>query len=485
MKERYTLLVLSLLLVVMLYGITSVLGANNWSAPTLPFPDAENIVAPIDVGRSKQNREGKIIFETASPVATISLDIATENLKIGNASSSDFFTPYTSDGPKFRSDTPITISADGYGLVLPNIANPDGDPDIKVSGNLIFDSVAKKLKLFVNGAWKAIEGAESLWTKDAGGDISYTNGPVTVNSADLVVTGDIKINEPKTKIFYYFPAYSAIPTYISDNQFPMPNGAWPNELMKLNVSLKSEGNSINPDLFNRLPCDVSELTFDCLSTNGMSAFFASESDPDEAVDIAFFDSSKSSTLVTGFYTMKYTKYLHEYDYVYDKGVQFDNRLICGSGSCLPRYFCDTTFSGNNFSNKYECNLGSNNRFPAPPPISGWPNEIYDWWKGTYFIADKFIRIPLTREQMGFEKVISFPTNNVFHSGIFVAESGDNNTKSGTQTLGKYSFCALTRVGLQGYTRGSCDVYYDVDDSNWKLKYEASHNSGMSCKASCF
>ncbi|MFA5870646.1 MAG: hypothetical protein WC842_02010 [Candidatus Paceibacterota bacterium] len=480
MKERYTFLVLSLLLVVMLYGITSVLGASNWTAPTSSFPSAGSIKAPIDVGAVEQKREGIITFETSSPVATTSLDIAKRDLLIGDASSSNYFSPYTDMGPKFRSDTPITINANGYGLVLPNIANPDGDPDTKVSGNLIFDSAAKKLKLFVNDAWKTIEGGGSFWTKENDGGISYSSGPVTINNADVVVKGDIKINEPSPKVFYYFPAYNSTGTYYISN----------NPILKRDESRYSYiytplGDPINPSDYNRLPCDKDEKILDCLSSNNINSFLASAVDQSEKVDIAWFDQAKNtSILASGYYAMKYIKYPYGYNYLVSEDTN-----VSLSSSIKPRYFCDV-------DDLYECDpLVTGSTIPAPPPESGWPPRVYDWGKfssATYTGGEKFVktrrifnRTLLTREQMeGLERqAISF-TPSYSSLKVSISAPAYNVGANATEVLGNYSFCALGRVWSGGFTRGYCDVRYDDAASTWKVDYGAWVNS-IECTVNCF
>lgn len=481
MKERYTLLVLSLLLVVMLYGITGVLGASNWTAPTRTFPDEGSVMAPIDVGRIEQKREGKITFETSSNIATTSLDISKLDLLIGDASNSNFFSPYTEDGPKFRSDTPITINANGFGLVLPNIVNPDGNADAKVSGNLIFDSTTKKLKLFVNDMWKTIDGAGSLWTKDGNGNI-YTSGPVMISGAELVVTGDIKINEPKTKNFYYFPKYSETTYYVEDNAIASLPSGWPKERARYHFNLiklgttKEEANAyLLAHNLKSLPCDKSDSVLECRSAQ-WDAFVAYSDSEEERVDVTHLNASNENP-ISGYIGMIYTKYPHEYDYV-PSAVPNQYETL-NANSHVPRYSCDIDLSS-------ECAVfaGPTGYLAAPPPESGWPAEVYDWIKINDYESEKFTRTPLTREQMGFEKdAISFPTKFAPIS-VSVSSPEFNKTVTKTEVLGNYSFCALGKIAVSPFGRASCHVYYSLNESTWKLDVGAWVNS-IDCSVNCF
>jgi hypothetical protein len=486
MKERYTLLVLSLLLVVMLYGITSVLGASNWTVPTENFPSAGSIKAPIDVGAVEQKREGIITFETTSTVATTSLDITNKNLSVGDASSSNFFAPYTTGGPTFFSPAPITISADGHGLVLPNIANPDGDPDTKVPGNLIFDSTAKKLKLFVNNAWKTIEGAASLWAKDASGDISYTNGPVTINNADLVVTGDIEIKETQPK-YYYYPEFGSSDFFISDDSTSEP--------FKHKFAIEAMTRELSS--YKRLPCDVSTSTLDCLfikpspysyfAEPKFDQFFsASASDPEETVDVAYFyHKTNSSVVADGAYVMKYKKWPYEYRYNPPSPLSYESI----GNSTLPHIFWNIQYGSNG-----SVYLLSDFQNFAPPPESGWPAEVYDWTldlSNKPTVAMKYTRVPLTREQLGFERdIISFPTNLVYSTSSAHTESNSNSNYNAsaatfTQNLGYHSFCTLEKFTVNGkYGRGACDVFYDTNEETWKL-FSSAWVRSVDCEAICF
>ncbi len=289
MKEKYTLLLLSLVFVVMLYGITSVLA--GWSSPSTSFPTS-NVTPPIDTGQITQQRKDAISFNRNDGNSGVSVDIMTKELKIGNYSSSDFFIPYTNNGPIIRSNNPITISAAGQGLVIPNVADPNTETAAKMEGNLVFDSTLKQLKVYAGNVWNSIGSGENFWTQDGNG-ISYTGEPVSINSAKLVVNGDIKANETQPAKFFYFPEYSPTPMFVTDN--PVAPQGYNKDILKYNFKIIPEAEFGN---YVSLLCDNNKNTLDCLSETDMTKFSATVSDPDIKIDIVHFDQAKNPDILT-------------------------------------------------------------------------------------------------------------------------------------------------------------------------------------------
>lgn len=176
---------------------------NSWSAPKLPFPQA-NVYPPIDTGPDVPSvsnpkglaiREGKIelggmVWNEKTKTSVFQSGVALflqKNSSIGNIFGS-FYPEDGSGNATIFSSKALNLSTAGLLLPRDPIVLLDGTTAIKTpekqEGMIYYDTTKKGVKLYDGTSWKDIGsggGGDSFWKPTAGG-IAYSGSGVTINS---------------------------------------------------------------------------------------------------------------------------------------------------------------------------------------------------------------------------------------------------------------------------------------------------------------
>ncbi|MFA5870645.1 MAG: hypothetical protein WC842_02005 [Candidatus Paceibacterota bacterium] len=485
-----------------LFFSTYVAFGANWTSPssTSTFPNG-NPLTPIDVGNlGIQSRSGLINFNLQNASSGPRLAFGIHDLL--GSSLDNSFVSFLGSSPIFSSDKPLYIMAPS--IVLPMIVGNVLAP----IGALAFDSSAKTLKLNFDGSesgWSNIGGQSDVWGKNGLAEIKYDVGNVTTGTSEepnnfVVENGNlVTIKSLVASKSTYFPVYNASTIHIIPAEFFNPTSLDSELLRQYYFTFRSVPPAFNPTstpATDRMPCDTDYTKLDCLDDIITTQ---EATTPKIAYDYAYVSTPTSGFSDTGYVKMEYEKYPDTHQYVSDATFDIPD-ITRVSASMHPRFYCDNSQTAEECTKSGARGTRSSlpNEIIAPPPTSGWPDEVYDYFHWSIYIPErnrtqagdsmhKMVRREIIASNNGFlGGGVSFPPRPV---SIMQTFSTTPSASEKTSDLGDYSFCALGDTYFYSdYSTGvSCEVFYDSGTSKWKMKYAINGQSGsrVECRANCF